>query len=207
MSLPTFKTDHPENREISYQDVLNFWFGDIGPDGKVTDDRSWWWQKNADLDEKIRARYEPLIQGIDRGDLLEWEETPASRLALIIALDQFPRNSYRDTPQAFAYDPLARRLTLGGLQRGYDQQLPLVQRVFFYMPLEHAEDRALQKQSVALFQTLAEEDSAFAHYLDFAERHKVIIDQFGRFPHRNEILGRESTPEEAEFLTQPNSSF
>lgn len=204
MHLPPFTIG---DREIRYQDVLDFWFGEIGPDGNVTDDRSWWWQKNPELDEQIRTTYEPLIQAIANNELLEWEETPPSRLALIIALDQFTRNSYRDTPQAFAYDPLARRLTLSGLEHGYDLQLPLIQRVFFYMPLEHAEDRALQRRSVALFAQLAEENEAFAHYLDFAEQHKVIIDRFGRFPHRNEILGRETTAEEAEFLTQPGSSF
>lgn len=204
MTLPTLKTDHSN---ISYQEILDFWFGQLDSDGNVTDDRSWWWQKNPELDRKIRTRYEPLIQAIVAGELTAWEETPASRLALIIALDQFTRNSYRDTPQAFATDPLALRQTLAGLAQGQDQQLPFIQRVFFYMPLEHAEDPAWQQKSVALFTQLAAENPDMAHYVGFAEQHKAIIDRFGRFPHRNEILGRETTPEEAEFLTQPGSSF
>src|SRR5690606_32287203 len=139
-------------------------------------------------------------------------ETPQGRLALIILLDQFPRNMYRETPQAFAFDAKARALTLEGLQAGDDQALRPIERVFFYLPLEHAEDLALQHRCVELFETLAaslpeETRKSFDGFTDFARKHRVIVERFGRFPHRNAILGRESTDEEIAFLRTPGSSF
>lgn len=195
------------------QEVLDFWFGDIGDDGNVTEDRSWlWWKKDPQTDAKIRAQYEDLVQAVAAGGYEEWLDTAAGRLARIIVVDQFPRNIYRDTPQAFAYDALARQMALDGVGAGHDEELPLVQRVFFYLPLEHAEDRALQAESVRLFTVLRDQAPAhlretFDNYLDFAERHQVIVDRFRHFPHRNEILGRKATAEEEAFLKEPGSSF
>ena len=139
--------------------------------------------------------------------------SPAVRLALILLLDQLPRNIHRGTPAAFAQDPLARDLCLKGLSIGADKSLSPLERVFFYLPLEHAESREQQARSVALFEALAAEQAGtpaqatFAGFADFARRHQVIIERFGRFPHRNDILGRTSTPEEAAFLQQPGSGF
>ena len=142
-----------------------------------------------------------------------WAEVPVGRLALILLLDQLPRNIHRDTPAAFAQDAKARDLCLRGLSLGADKALSPLARVFFYLPLEHAESREQQARSVALFEALADEQAdgpareTFEGFADFARRHQVIIQRFGRFPHRNAILGRTSTPEEAEFLQQPGSGF
>ena len=133
-------------------------------------------------------------------------------MALILCCDQFPRNIFRGTPGAFAYDARALQLSLSGIERGWDRQLRCVERAFFYLPLEHSEDRGHQERSVELFGELLREapeaqKSGFESFLDYARRHREIIAQFGRFPHRNRILGRVSTPEERAFLKQPGSSF
>ena len=189
-------------------EVLDYWFGEIGADGDVVEDRAWlWWEKNPQVDEEIEREFEGTLQAAAAGELEEWQGTARGQLALIILLDQMTRNMYRGTAQMFAYDAQALWLSQEGIAKGYDAQLPLIQRVFFYMPLEHAEDDRAQEMSVAKFAALAAEKPSFAHYLDYAHKHKVIIDRFGRYPHRNEILGRETTAEEAAFLTQPNSSF
>lgn len=203
---------HDSNRYRA-DEVLHYWFGEIGDDGNVTEDRSaLWWRKSPETDAAIRERYEPLVQAVARGEYDRWGESGSGRLALIIALDQFPRNIYRDMPQAFAYDAQARALTRAGLERRQDRELPLVQRVFFYLPLEHAEDRDLQAESVRLFAQLRDEapehlHETFANYLEYAVRHQEIVDRFGRFPHRNGVLGRKSTEEEVAFLKEPGSSF
>jgi uncharacterized protein (DUF924 family) len=126
-----------------------------------------------------------------------------------LLLDQFPRNAYRGTPLAFAGDARAQEVTLMGLERGYQQRFTPLERLFFYLPLEHAENLALQDRSVELMRQLEAEapELAKAQLADYAERHRAVIARFGRFPHRNEILGRESTPEEFEFLAEPGSSF
>lgn len=193
---------------IKAQDVLAFWFGEIGADGDVVEDRAWlWWQKDPDVDAEIKRKFEAAVQAAAAGELSEWQTTPEGQLALIILLDQMTRNMYRDTPQMFAHDAQALALAKAGIAQGSDQQLPLIQRVFFYMPLEHAEEEEAQRLSIEKFAALAEEKADFELYLDFAHKHKVIIDRFGRYPHRNKILGRETTAEEAAFLTQPDSSF
>ncbi len=190
------------------ENVLRFWFGDSHDDAETSRTQSsLWWKKQPETDADIRRRFEHSLQEAAAGKLDSWTQTPEGRLALLLVLDQFPRNMYRDSPQAFAYDAQAQRVCLAGLEAGDDQALRPLQRVFFYLPLEHAEDRALQARSVALFSALAAHSDALKGYVDFAVRHQVIIDRFGRFPHRNAILGRETTPEEAAFLTQPGSSF
>ena len=195
------------------QDILDFWFGPLDEYGNAIEDHSsLWWLKDPEADALIKQRFEPVVTAAARGALNKWVDTPAGRTALIVTLDQFPRNIYRETPQAFAYDAKARSLTLDGIDRGDDEQAPFIHRVFFYLPLEHAEDRALQALSVACYARLLEaappplEEQA-ANYLDYARRHQAIVDRFGHFPHRNAILNRESTAEETVFLTQPGSSF
>jgi uncharacterized protein (DUF924 family) len=197
----------------SAESIIDFWFGEAGTDGVVAKRQtSLWFKKQASTDALIKERFEQTLHSAAAGELNDWSGTATGRLALIIVLDQLPRNIYRGSPQAFAYDPLARVLCQAGLERHDDVALQAVRRVFFYLPLEHAEDRALQSRSVALFRALAaevegEEKKLFDGFLDYAQRHAVVVDQFGRFPHRNAILGRESTAQELEFLTQPGSSF
>lgn len=194
-------------------EILQFWFGEIDADGNVTEDRSaLWWKKRPETDAMIRDRFEPDVGLARSGQRDHWAESPRGRLALIVCLDQLTRNIYRDSPEAFASDEQARSLCLDGLQRRHDRELPLIQRVFFYMPLEHAEDRELQRQSVVLFTRLTEQcppqlRQTFETYLDFARRHHAIVERFGRFPHRNAVLGRSTTAAEQEFLKQPGSSF
>jgi uncharacterized protein (DUF924 family) len=174
-----------------------------------------WWGKDAAIDADLRERFGSTLAAARRGELDGWAETARGRLALVIVLDQMSRNIHRGSPEAFAGDAKARDLVHAGLERGHDRELPPDQRVFMYMPLEHSESLAEQDQCVALFQALADEVAAtdaelgkrYAYYLTFADRHREIIARFGRFPHRNAVLGRESTAEELEFLTQPNSSF
>ncbi|MFB6275379.1 MAG: DUF924 family protein [Halothece sp.] len=187
------------------QAVLNFWFGspedpDYGKPRKV------WFQKNPDFDEEIRSRFLSRYQQAAEGKLDAWQNSPESCLALILLLDQFPRNLFRDQPKMFATDDQALAVAQYAVKQGCDQQLLDVQRWFIYLPFEHSEDLEMQHQSVALFSQL-ENNPDNANTLDYAYRHFNVIQQFGRFPHRNAILARESTPEEIAFLQQPGSSF
>lgn len=196
-----------------YQSILSFWFGADAADSEVINRQSSrWWGKNETVDREIRERFAGLHARLIRGELDDWKADDRGRLAMIILADQFPRNMYRDTPKAFASDAQAVSLTLDGIEAGTDRRLRLVERVFFYMPLMHAESRALQDRAVALYRDLAGETEGelrkkFEYNLDFAERHRDIVQRYGRFPHRNRILGRESTAAEREFLKQPGSSF
>lgn len=188
------------------QEILRFWFGEIGADGRVADEVSKrWWKKDPELDAEIGRRFGPAMDRAARGELREWEASAHGRLALIVLLDQWSRNVFRDTPRAFAQDAEARRICLEGIDTGADRELLPIERSMFYMPLMHAEDRALQRRAVELFEALAREGGPDS--VSFAVRHREIVERFGRFPHRNRILGRESTDEELEFLTQPGSSF
>lgn len=193
--------------------VRRFWFGDDPDDAAVAQERaSLWWSKSPETDAEIRERFQPLVGAAARGELDAWRSRPEGRLSLILLTDQLPRNIFRDTPEAFASDPVARALCSEGLAAGDDRQLRAIERVFFYLPLEHSEDLEDQRRSVRLFRELAEEvrpewRKAFEGFLDFAVRHHDIVERFGRFPHRNTILGRTPTREELEFLEQPGSSF
>jgi uncharacterized protein (DUF924 family) len=204
----------------SIASVLAFWFGadaDANTDTGVMAERqsALWWGKNAAVDQAIKARFETTLLAAAGNRLDDWADTPQGMLALILLLDQFPRNMYRDTAAAFGYDELARQCCHLGLAQGFDQQLPPLQRVFFYLPLEHAEDLDDQEYSLQLFRALARQaakddaagKAAFEHFLDFADRHHAIIARFGRFPHRNAFLARASTAEEIAFLQEPHSSF
>ncbi|EKP0294104.1 DUF924 domain-containing protein [Aeromonas veronii] len=197
-----------------WQPLIDFWFGDEAYDVlRATRQAPLWWGKSSKTDALLASRFGELAEAAAKGSLAHWADLPSGRLALILLLDQLPRNIHRGTPAAFAQDPLARDLCLKGLSIGADKSLSPLERVFFYLPLEHAESREQQARSVALFEALAAEQAdtpaqaTFAGFADFARRHQVIIERFGRFPHRNDILGRTSTPEEAAFLQQPGSGF
>lgn len=193
--------------------ILQFWFGNAGDDTATAQaQQKLWWSKNTAVDADIRNRFGDPVENAATGKLDDWTQDARGRLALILLFDQFPRNMYRDTPRAFAYDPLARKLALEGIASGADRELRAIERVFFYLPLEHSESAELQERCVALFTALAagvpEADrKTFKGYVDYAVRHRDVIHRFGRFPHRNQILGRVSTPEETAFLKQPGSSF
>ncbi len=196
-----------------WQYVLNFWFGDAEDDAQVAEQQSaLWWGKSEEADQLIWAKFSHRVDQASEGSLVHWLDHPEGRLAAIILIDQFRRNIYRDKAEAFSADELALRWCLDGLESGEDRSLRPIERLFFYLPLEHAEELTLQRRSVALFEQLlcevnVESQSLFEGYLDFARRHLVIIERFGRFPHRNAILGRSSTEEERAFLQEPNSSF
>ncbi len=195
------------------QQVLEFWFGNE-PDVNETIGRqsALWWSKDEATDEALRRRFETDLQALLAADAVQQGYTAEQRLAAIILADQVTRSIYRDTPAAFSGDDLALSLCLDGLAGEQDRSLTPLQRVFFYMPLEHAESLQLQDRSVRLFESLLEEvgpelQKSFQSYLDFARRHRDIIARFGRFPHRNRILGRESTQAELDFLQEPGSGF
>jgi uncharacterized protein (DUF924 family) len=188
------------------QAVLDFWF--LAPDNPGHgQSRAEWFRKDDAFDAQIRERFGALIDTAIDGGLRDWAATPRGALALILLLDQFTRNVYRDTPRAFAGDPQALALAVALVQNGQDQQLEPTLRAFVYMPFEHAEDLAMQARAVELFQLLAQSREGYESMLDYAQRHQEVIARFGRFPHRNAILGRDSTPEELAFLQQPGSRF
>lgn len=193
--------------------IIEFWFG-LDADDKLTADRQagLWWSKNEALDAAMRERFGPWLDKAAAHQLDGWAATAAGRLALILLTDQFPRNIHRGTPQSFACDALARAWCKEGLREGVQATLRPIERVFFYLPLEHSESLADQEQAVALFAELldgvpAAQRQTFQGFYDFALRHQEVIRRFGRFPHRNSILGRASTPEEVAFLQQKGSSF
>lgn len=184
--------------------VVDFWFAKTSA--------VHWFNASEVFDEEIRKRFGSLTEAAAAGHLDAWAAIPSGWLALLILLDQFPRNLYRDDPSAWAQDASAQRVALSGLARGDDRQLPLLQRVFSYLPLEHAEDMALQQRSVALFEALcceaaAEQRVRFEEFFDYARQHHDVIARFGRFPHRNAVLGRMNTPDEVHYLAQSNAGF
>lgn len=189
------------------EDILTFWFHEPQDTQAYCEERrQLWFGHHPQFDQEIRDRFTNDYQLAAERQLMDWQEALQPALALVILLDQFPRNMFRQDPRAFATDPLAREVAVLLVQTGADRQLLPVERMFVYLPFMHSENLAHQQQSVALFQQLAQERS----YLDsssYALRHQAIIERFGRFPHRNTILGRPSTVEEREFLQQPESSF
>lgn len=174
--------------------VLAYWFHELTPPQ--------WFEKNPAMDASISARFGALHGRAVNGELASWRGSPEGRLAEVIVLDQFSRNMFRDTPGAFAADALALGRVREAIEAGADEALNPQERMFLYMPFMHSESPEVHVEAVALFEALGNPKA-----LEFEHLHKVIIDRFGRYPHRNEILGRASTPEELEFLTQPNSSF
>lgn len=175
-------------------DVLEFWFDEISPEQ--------WWQKSSDFDRMIETRFQRVHEAAVRCELYPWRSSARGRLAEIIVLDQFSRNIHRDSPLSFAFDPLALCLSQEMVSRGMDAELEAVERCFCYMPYMHSESGDIHEIAVGLFAQPGLESN-----LDFELQHKAIIDRFERYPHRNEILGRPSTPEEIAFLEQSGSSF
>lgn len=188
--------------------ILRFWFGvPQTPDSQYSQRRKYWFGKNPEFDRSIHDRFYFLYEQADSGELDNWQATPQGSLALILLFDQFPRNMFRDTPRAFATDAKALSIAKQSIAQAFDRALEPIQRVFIYLPLEHSENLDDQRQCVWLFEALTAESPELADCLDYALRHQAIIERFGRFPHRNRILDRPSTPAETEFLKQPGSSF
>jgi uncharacterized protein (DUF924 family) len=202
------KQDDSAGTPTPWQSILDFWFyPPTHPEYGQT--RAEWFRKNADFDREIANRFGSLLEfTLSKGTPFQaWPDTPEAQLARIVLLDQFTRNSFRDTAKAFAGDALALQTARALVASGQDRTLLPVQRWFAWMPFEHAEQLAMQTQSVALFSQLAQEVAGFDGVLDYAKKHYDVVARFGRFPHRNSILGRSPTPEEVAFLLQPGSRF
>ncbi|VFR54694.1 FIG027190: Putative transmembrane protein [plant metagenome] len=190
-----------------WQDVLDFWFLAPCEPGHLRP-RQAWFQKSAAFDADILSRFGAQIEAAVAGGLRAWDAHPEGTLARILLLDQFTRNVWRGTARAFSGDALARAAAQRLIATGLHLALRPVQRVFAYLPFEHAEDLVLQRRCVSLYEDLARVGGQeYKGYVDYAERHRDVIARFGRFPHRNAQLGRPSTDEELVFLTQPGSSF
>jgi uncharacterized protein (DUF924 family) len=193
--------------------ILSFWFKEQELSAPQIDRRmEIWFSEDPLFDLEIEKEFAEDVDGASKGQLNHWSHDPLGRLALIILIDQFRRNIHRGTARAFSKDSLALRLCVHGAMEKHDQVLTPIQKVFFYMPLQHAESRKVQAKSVELYRRLAESVSptlreTFLTVAQFAELHKDIVDQFGRFPHRNKLLNRENTPEEDEYLAGDSPSF
>ena len=177
-----------------YQQILNFWFDEIEP--------ALWWKKDNTFDALLLERFSDVYKRATRCELFEWRQQPEGRLAEIIVLDQFSRNMFRGTAEAFAYDAMSLTLSQEAVACGADLELKPQQRSFLYMPFMHSESLQIHEIAVELFR-----QEGMQSHLEFELSHKRIIEKFGRYPHRNKILGRTSTAEEIDFLTQPDSSF
>jgi uncharacterized protein (DUF924 family) len=195
------------------EDILDFWFGELDEHGCASpNQRKRWWAKSDRFDETVKAQFLDDYEAIVEGEREVWRTTARGALAYIIVLDQFSRNMFRGTSKMFEADELARDVCYEGLESGFDAELGFDERVFFYLPLEHSESMDDQMRCLEVFQSLVEEapehlEHDARNYLDFADRHRAIIERFGRYPHRNEALGRASTSEEIAFLETPGSSF
>ena len=186
--------------DITPDAILRFWFGEA-----EAGERAEWFRKDAAFDSTLRARFGACVDAAIAGDFGAWT-SPQHRLARVLLLDQFPRNVYRGTARAFAGDALALALAGIAIDRGEDASLSPYQRWFLYIPFEHAESLPAQERAIALFSGLAEQ-TGLSEPLVWVQRHADVIRRFGRFPHRNAVLGRESSAEEIEFLKQPGSRF
>jgi uncharacterized protein (DUF924 family) len=198
--------------------VREFWFGTLPLSAEQLQQRMRFWfgaeptPTRRSRDDTIRSRFGELLERAGRGELDSWADGPRRRLSLVILLDQFPRNIFRGSARAFAFDTQALSLTLSGMQSAADAALDVVERIFFYMPLQHAESAEVQDESVAAYRRLLAESPAAIHAffessLRSAEHHRAIIEQFGRFPHRNRVLNRHSTPEEERWLAKSGDRF
>lgn len=190
--------------DTKVEEVLNFWF-DYSSNHGALYTRECWWQKNEAFDNTIRKQFSKLRSEAITGKLNAWLEMPRGTLAYIILLDQFSRNLFRESPEMYEHDGLALQAALNGIEKGFDQNLSLTERVFFYMPFEHSENFQYQELSLKLFkkilgESLSDVKSIAENYYKFAEDHYSIIKKFNRFPHRNKILGRTSTEDEVLFL-------
>jgi len=179
---------------VDYETILKFWFEELTP--------KQWWVKDPKLDQEIVEKFSDLHAAAVAGELSEWRKTALGRLAEVIVIDQFSRNIFREKPQSFAYDAMALDLAQEAIRTGAHQELIPEKRAFLYLPFMHSESKEIHEIAVKIFS-----EQGLEQNLDFELKHKAIIDRFGRYPHRNEILGRPSTPEELEFLKQKGSSF
>jgi uncharacterized protein (DUF924 family) len=179
---------------MSYLNVFNFWFKEINP--------MKWWVKDPEFDREISEKFKAIHHKANQGELAHWRKSPQGRLAEIIVLDQFSRNMYRDSFNAFSSDNIALILAQEAISVGADKELEPIERSFMYMPFMHSESLVIHEQAVLLYKA-----NGIANNVEFEMKHKEIIERFGRYPHRNALLNRISTPEEVEFLTLPNSSF
>ena len=177
-----------------YQTILKFWFDEI--------DHTQWWSKNDEFDQRVRERFAVIHAKAIRCELFDWRKDAEGRLAEVIVLDQFSRNMFRDSPLSFAHDSLALALSQEAISAGSDQELSPIQRSFLYMPFMHSESLVIHEIAMALYKKTGIQSN-----LDFEIKHREVLKKFGRYPHRNRILGRVSTKEEIEFLKQPGSGF
>jgi uncharacterized protein (DUF924 family) len=193
--------------------LLEFWFGDALASPERLEARSQiWFRQSDDFDAEIRERFGALPERAEAGELDAWRGEAESCLAFVLAVDQLPRNLFRGSARAFAFDALAREAAVESIGRGFDRDLHPVRAAFLYLPLEHAEDVELQERCVELYAELAERVSAelrprFEEYSDYARRHRDVIRRFGRFPHRNRVLERPSSPEEDTYLESGGDAF
>ena len=187
--------DSLDNAAAGIDDVLQFWFEETAYEQRF--------KKDPAVDAAIRARFGALAARAEAGGCADWASNAEGALALLILLDQFSRNLHRDSPRAFACDGMARAVAEQALERGFDLAFPTERRVFFYLPFEHSEDLADQERCCRL----VHERIGEANYIDYAERHRDVIARFGRFPHRNRVMGRQCTPEEEDYLSQPGAGF
>ncbi|MEX2162925.1 MAG: DUF924 family protein [Sulfuricaulis sp.] len=195
------------------ESILHYWFGGAANNAEIVREKSaLWWKKDPGVDAEIRRRFEMMLDAEIKDEFASWSSSPRGQLARVLLCDQFPRNMYRDSPRAFDYDERARKLAREALDAGRDKKLRPVERVFLFLPFEHSEAVDDQVLGLRLYTALVEDvpetdRPTYQKFLEFARKHKEIIDRFGRFPHRNAILGRQSTAAEAEFLKGPGSSF
>jgi len=209
-SMGSTMTDDDQAR---IEQILSFWFKEQELSAPQIDRRmDIWFGEDAVFDHEIEKDFSDDIEKASNGKLDHWADEPHGRLALIILIDQFRRNIYRGTVKAFSHDKVALKLCVEGAMEKKDKGLTPIERVFFYMPLQHAESRKVQAKSAELYERLAESVSptlqeTFLTVAQFADLHKDIVDQFGRFPHRNRLLGRENTPEEDEYLAGDSPDF
>ncbi len=179
---------------MHYQEIIDFWFNEI--------DSKYWFKKDPSFDQQLKQRFLSTYHAATRCELFEWRQTPEGSLAEIIVLDQFSRNFFRESAKAFEFDPLALALSQSAIEKGFDQEISINRRSFLYMPFMHSESLKIHDQALKLFAVKGLENN-----LIYEKKHRDIIAQFSRYPHRNKVLGRESTAEELAFLSQPGSSF
>jgi uncharacterized protein (DUF924 family) len=198
------------------ENVLRYWFGDAQGSPVTLEAMrgrlALWFGESNDTDDHVRRTFAVELEDAAAGRLEAWADTPRGRLALVVVCDQFSRNAYRGTPRAFALDDHALALAEAGLSAGASGEMNAAERVAFYLPLMHAEDRARQHKSLELYRRLFEDSPTDLHpalslVVEAAERHARIVERFGRYPHRNDVLGRATTEEEAAFMKQPDSSY
>ncbi|MHC8348282.1 DUF924 family protein [Pseudomonas sp. RT4P38] len=196
-----------------WQPLLEWWFGTLESPNEISADKGkLWFGKRDSQDLEAQTRFGDWVEQALAGGLTDWAQRPEGWLALVLLLDQLPRMIFRDTPKSFAGDLRAQALVAQGIAADFDRQLRPIQRVFIYLVFEHCENLAVQNEAVSRFIALVAEQpvadrAVFADNLDYAERHQKVIARFGRFPHRNAVLERESTAEELEFLSKPGSRF